>query len=892
MKYAPIALSTLVAVAPLGAAAAPVELSGWHHTTDSRTNVPSRMWGPGLSAPGTVASAEAALAFARAFLATHIATLAPGSSVDDFELVANDLDAGQRTVAFVQRHRGIPVLGGQLSLRFKNDRLFLISSQAAPISGAPRANRATLPASSLREAAVRWISAEVGPATASSAPLGSPIYVPFTAADGTIELRLAQAVIVSPPSDRFEVFVDAASGEPLARRSQLHRATATLHFNVQSTHAGTGGTRMDYPASSASIKLDGVAAQTGADGGFSLAGASAQLVVGVAGQFVDVLDATGLGLQFTQTFTANAGSVITVDQRADEIADAQLSAYVHVNLVKDWARKVTGGSLPWIDDKLVVNVNQPSTCNAYYDGAMKNLNFFQAGAAGTVNCQNTALVADVIHHEFGHAFHDHAIIPGAGEFDAAVSEGVGDYVAATMSNDPRMGRGFFSDFPDTPMRELDDRDRVLPDDVERDVHEIGIIFSGAMWDLRKALSASNGADGVLVADRLLYQGLRRITDMASTYLEILAADDDDGDLTNGTPHGCAIAAAFGAHGLVHAGAFGTAGVQPPTIDGSKLVVLVRPASCPEFAITSLTADTRRRGVDGTDQTTALKAASTTPDGDGFIRYEAALPYVPDGGVLQYRVTAELAGGSAVHYPLNAADPYYEQFVGEVTPVLCSDLEGGAYPQGFTHKLTAGDQGYGADEWMWGTPRGGTYSGDPPAAYSGEKVFGTDTGGSSSEGWYAAERSSRLSTPKLALGMLDKTTRVHLQYRRWVALGAGDRVEIEANDQPVWSSLAPGKDVPAHRDREWRFHDVDVTDQVAADGSLRIDFSIIADRSGEGGGWNIDDICVVTAPAPTCTTADCSEDSSGCCGVGRGAASSSVLLSFAVLLVLRRRRASR
>jgi hypothetical protein len=195
--------------------------------------------------------------------------------------------------------------------------------------------------------------------------------------------------------------------------------------------------------------------------------------------------------------------------------------------------------------------------------------------------------------------------------------------------------------------------------------------------------------------------------------------------------------------------------------------------------------------------------------------------------------------------------------------------------------------------MWGPPRSVVYAGDPLAAYSGDKIFGTDLGGSNSEGWYAPERSSRLSTPVLSLGMLDTHTRVRLQYRRWVALGAGDRVEIAANDQPVWSSVAPGAGVPIHRDREWRFHDVDVTDQVAADGSLRIDFSIIADRTREGGGWNIDDLCVVTAAAATCTTADCA-DGGGCgCGVGSSTGvRSSALLSLAVLLRLRRRRPAR
>lgn len=914
--YPRLALAGLVAVMPLAVHARPVgpELPRavawksaaevpatsflgrqWRAAIDSTTQVPSRLWGPGLAAPGAVASPEVALALAHTFLTVHLAALAPGSSLDDFQLVANDLDAGQRTVAFEQYHRGIPVLGGQLSLRFKNDRLFVISSQAIPVTESPRATSSRLTAAALRDAAVRWITAEVAPAAASPAALGPPSYLPYLANDGTIELRLVRTVVVatapSPRHDRFDVFVDAATGEPLARRSLLHRASGTLHFNAPSTHAGAGGTRMDYPVPSLTVTLDGATAETDTDGVFAFANATAELVVGVAGRFVDVLDATGAGLQFTQTLTATDGGTLVVDERADEIADAQISAYVHVNLVKDWAREVTNGSLPWLDEKLVINANMPNVCNAYYDGGTGTLNFFQAGGYSGINCQNTALVADVIHHEFGHAFHDHAILEGAGWFDTSVSEGISDYIAASMSNDPRMGIGFFTDDPDVPMRHLDDVDRVLPDDIELDVHANGLIAGGAMWDLRKALGASDGADGVLVADRLLYQALRRTTDMGTLYLELVAADDDDGNLVNGTPHGCAITAAFARHGLVPEGAYGTAGVQRPVIEGNTFVVNLRPSACAETAVTSLAIESRRRGVDGSDAMTPLEATTTTPDADGFIRYEAGLPFVPDGGVLQYRVIAELAGGDAALYPENPADPYYEHFAGEVTPVLCDDLDGAAYPQGFSHELTAGDQGYGADEWAWGVPRGGLYSSDPVAAYSGTNVFGTDLGGSTSEGWYPAGRSARLSTPTLAVGMLEKNTRVHLQYRRWVSLAKGDRVEIAANDHPVWSSLAPSASAPIHRDREWVFHDVDVTDQVAADGSLRIDFSIIADNSRESGGWNIDDICVVTAAAPSCTIADCpeeSEDSAGC-GCRTTSTSSTALLGLAGMFVLRRRR---
>jgi MYXO-CTERM domain-containing protein len=864
--------------------------ASWRAAIDSSTGVASRLWGPGIPAPGSVGSSEVALAVARSFLRAHVATLAPGSVQDDFVLVANDLDAGQRTVAFRQHHAGIPVLDGQVSFRFKNDRLFLISSQAIPVARAPRVS-ARSTNTTLREAAVRWVARDVAPASAIGA-IGAPTFLPVAGDDGAIELRLVHAVDVAVGGavpERFEVFVDAATSEPLLRRSLLRRASATVQLDAPVTHAGSGGARMAYPARSLDVSLDGASAMTSADGVLSFTTASAQVVVMMASRYIEVL--TAAGDPVTRTFTAVDGGVLSLDERDDEIADAQIAAYVHLEHMKTWARTITDGSLPWLDEKLVVNTNLPNVCNAYFDGAAQTLNFFQAGPLANVTCQNTALVTDIIRHEFGHALHHNALIPGAGLFDFSLSEGVGDYVAATLSNDPRMGRGFYADTPDVPMRHIDDVDRKLPDDVAPDVHTNGLIFAGAMWDLRKALIASLGADGALVADRLLYQGIRRATDMATVYLEVLAADDDDGDLVNGTPHGCAITAAFAAHGLVDEGAFGTAGVQRPEIDGTTVVVRVRPSACSDATVTSLAVDVARRGVAGTSETLLLEARSSAPDADGFVHYEAQLPFVPDGDVLQYRATAALAGGGTVRFPDNEADPFYEHFAGPSEAILCDSFDGGAYPRGFTHALTDGDQGYNADEWMWGPPNASVYSGDPRSAYSGTNIFGTDLGGGVREGWYASARSSRLSTPVISVGTLPPDTRVRLQYRRWVALGTGDRVAIAANDQPVWSSAPPVEGAPVHRDREWRFHDVDVTDAVAVDGTLRIDFAIAADGSGEAGGWSIDDVCVVTAPAPRCTTADCTPDDTGC-GCASTSQGTGALLGVLVIAIPYRRRRTR
>src|SRR5688500_9395061 len=106
--------------------------AGWDVAWDVATGVPNRIWGAGIPAPGTVANAEIAERFARQLLADHIALLAPGAAATDFELVSNHFDGTTRSIGFFQRSAGRRVVGGQLSFRFKADRLFVIGSEALP----------------------------------------------------------------------------------------------------------------------------------------------------------------------------------------------------------------------------------------------------------------------------------------------------------------------------------------------------------------------------------------------------------------------------------------------------------------------------------------------------------------------------------------------------------------------------------------------------------------------------------------------------------------------------------------------------------------------------------------------------------------------------------------
>ncbi|HEX7839201.1 MAG TPA: hypothetical protein VF469_17105, partial [Kofleriaceae bacterium] len=175
----------------------------WHAAWDRATGVPSRIWGSGIAAPGAMASPTVAEHIARAALAEHIALLAPGASPADFVLVSNTSDGDIRSVGFVQTHGGRVVVGGQISFRFKRDRLFVIGSEVLPnvalpdvvLSAQPRARLAT---GALRDRAALALRGAL-PDLPSDAPVtlpGDEVVLPLVADDAVLGYRLAVPVTV------------------------------------------------------------------------------------------------------------------------------------------------------------------------------------------------------------------------------------------------------------------------------------------------------------------------------------------------------------------------------------------------------------------------------------------------------------------------------------------------------------------------------------------------------------------------------------------------------------------------------------------------------------------------------------------------------------------------
>ncbi len=809
----------------------------WVAQWDPATGIPNRLWGPGELVPGASSDPAIAAAHARDFLARHIALLAPGAAPSDFALVSNVASRGLRAVGFVQRYKGMPVIGGQVSFRYKNDRMFLIGSEALPNVQAS-VNPPTIAATSLAARAKNWVLADAA-ASATASRIDGPFVLPIVG-DGAVHRYVTVkrvAVTAQDPVGSWDVYVDAQSGAPVAREQRLLFADGRIRFNVPVRHPGSE--RADYPATDAKVTINGVELSTDSTGQVTWAGAtSGALVTSVEGSYVDVDNEAGTDA--TASFTISPEGGVVWNASATEFLDSQLSAFIHARIAKEYARGINP-ELAWLDETLPVNVNIDQSCNAFSDG--NSINFF----AESSECANTGRLADVVYHEFGHSLHANSVIEGVGQFTSAHSEGLSDYLAATITNDPAMGRGFFKSA--APLRHIDPTgsEHVWPEDVAG-AHYTGLIFAGAMWDLRKLLIAKYGSSaGIALADRLYYGTLQRATSIPSTYVEVLAEDDDDGDLSNGTPNGCDINAAFGLHGLRSASAKITPlADELPSPDGHRVALEVTNLfdQCPGDKLASATIVWRLRDSEET------QTVSMTPEGTEFV---GSIPQVDPGQVVRYKVEVTFTDGLKQRFPDNPADPEYEFYVGEMVPLYCTGFETDPFAEGWTHGLRSGEEAEGADDWMWGAPLGGRESGDPVAAFEGQNAIGNDLGGADFDGSYQPEKTNFAMSPDIDL--LDYTD-VHLQYWRWLNVEDAffDQATIVVNNDKAWQNFNSdngNNSAIHHQDSEWRFHDVPISQYAIDTGKAQIRFELTSDGGFELGGWTVDSLCVMALASSVC-----------------------------------------
>jgi MYXO-CTERM domain-containing protein len=806
-------------------------LGSWQAAWDVATGVPSRIWGEGIPAPGSIADPAIAERIARGVLSDHLALLAPGARLEDFVLASNHFDGEMRSIGFFQQIDGRRVVGGQVSFRFKADRLFVIGSEALPHVKVVTP-RSRLAANLLRTRAAAILRDELALAGAPVSDVGDEVIVPLVADDAVLGYRVARPLEIDGGYDgRYLAYADVTTGEIVAvRQLNTYASNGRVLYDTVDRYPARG--RISRPASRAHVTVNGVSQTTSLDGSLSWTGGAVEVVTGVIGDLVTVYNKATGNAAASAIHPLSPGGALVWNASASAEDEAQLNTYVTTMIAKEYVRDHVDPNMPTLDDQMLVNVNIGQSCNAFFDG--KSINFFQS----STQCENTGLLEDVVYHEYGHRLHTAEIIPGVGDFDGSVSEGASDFLAASITGDPGMGRGFF--FSDAPLRDLDppDSEWMWPRDIG-EIHRTGQIYGGIFWDLRKALIAKHGeAQGVAVVNKLYLATLRRSINIPSSLVEALAADDDDGNLANGSPNECEIREAFGRHGLRTA----TGTVRAPgqlTVNALAIGV--------HIDVTGLS-----ERCDG-DEIVGAELSWQPPYGDvprsgtaqatpaGGNTYFAQLPLTPQDSVY-YKARVKFPDGSSLILADNLADPFYQLYQGETVKLYCTSFD---TTDPFSEGWTTGTDDGSPSPFQWGVPTFGAT--DPPAAFSGSKILAQTL-----DGDYLPRQRAWLKTPPVDVG---RYSDVRLHYRRWLAVEDShfDTAMITANGKKAWVNYTGNlgdHSAMHHVDKEWRFHDVPLSGYFRGH-SVTVGWEIKSDGGLELGGWHLDDVCIVANPHSIC-----------------------------------------
>lgn len=375
--------------------------------------------------------------------------------------------------------------------------------------------------------------------------------------------------------DEFEkktFLVDAAMGSLVHVRDEVYSTDVTGTVKAWVTPYGPNACYPDnaahpptmlvgLPELSVSI-LGGESAYSDLNGNFVIPHSDSTPVTitsNVSGGFwVDVNTSQGVEVADSELVTPPGPANLVFNEVPTQFSTAQANVYLHMNLIHRFFTDRT--SWTGLNYQVVPMANFPAGCNARFTGGV-SFEFHHAGGA----CVNSAY-STVIAHEYGHF-----VIQQLGVPQSAFGEGFGDACAHLLYDDPIIGREFDggSSGCGDPPRDYSNVPTYTYPCTSSDIHCCGMQLSSLWRDLRIRLGIApaqqlfvdwaqitNGGVSQLSAagTQILPQSLHPIT-----IIEVLTADDNDGNLGNGTPNCAAICAAATSHNVACNGTCG-----PPT----------------------------------------------------------------------------------------------------------------------------------------------------------------------------------------------------------------------------------------------------------------------------------------------------------------------------------------
>ncbi len=474
---------------------------------------------------------------------------------------------------------------------------------------------------------------------------------------------LRVALVRATPRVAYDVDVDAVTGEILQWTNVLrqdYNGTADATLDDLTWCAGLS----EHPVPNLLVTVtDAGSGVTGPDGSFLIPSQNADpetLTAAMVGPFVHVHNLEGSGAFLQEVIAPDVPISLHWDDSNSRLEERD--AFCFANRTHDFIQTCDP---TWndMDFPLCVEVNYADGCNGFYGDSTITL-FHEEG-----NCVNTARLADVVAHEYAHGVTE--IMYGEDYPRLDMHEGNSDVTANFLVNNPELAVGFYLDDCINGIR-TSDNDFRWPEDLDGEGHHDGQIIAGFHWHSREALIEELGYDAGAATALTIWHFARSLGlphNQPEQVVWSFLADDDDGDMDNGTPHYAALAEAAERHGFSYPEKFENvvihhtrlccapgAGGEPIPLDAvlysfagplnaDSLLVFYRPLGLGAFASVSL-----------------------QPSGEQD-HYQALLPGGwTSGQEVQYWILAVDAEGNRLRRP---ATGEYDFVVG----LACDDFEG-------------------------------------------------------------------------------------------------------------------------------------------------------------------------------------------------------------------------
>ncbi|MBL8760714.1 MAG: hypothetical protein JNL50_05360 [Phycisphaerae bacterium] len=608
---------------------------------------------------------------------------------------------------------------------------------------------------------------------------------------------------------KFLLLADAKTGELVYSESLI------THVDVNGNVSGmvTPGKKAAdcavetlLPMQYARVSIGATVAYADVNGNFTIPNAgSAQVTVvsGVRGRWFRVrnpsADAPTISLNVTPPGPAN---FVHNSANTDQVRRAEANAYYNSNVVRDHTL-LYNPTFPTIgaQTEFRVNVAVSGTCNAYYDGA--SINFFNSGGG----CGNTAY-GDVVHHEYGHH-----LVQVAGSGQDSYGEGFGDLMGVVISDDPILGYGFFLNDCNNGIRTASNNHQYP---CSGEIHDCGQLLSGCWWSTRNALIGPYAStyrallSSWAVNSVVLHTGGGIAPDIT---IDVLTLDDNNADITDGTPHYPEIAAGFGAHNMdappLDPFNFAYPSGKPANINpagGSTVDVQVTAKGSFVLAASGVKMHVDPEG-DGT-----YAVVNTASQGGGV--YRATFPAAGCGNTVKYYFSAAATSGASETDPASAPASTFSAFSGVGLDTTLSDnFETNT---GWTLSTTAT-----AGAWERVVPSTGGGDNAPPSDADGSgrcyvtgNTLNVDVDGGQTV----------LTSP-----MFDASGgNSYIQYARWYYVSgflASDTldVQISNNNGSTWATVESLSPSSPEADGGWYTKQFQISSIIAPTSQMRVRF---------------------------------------------------------------------